>query len=129
MASQTRARVRQCLDCRTPTTNTTRCTACARTKERARVAKRGDRYTHPTYKAARAKLEQQVPIYGYRCWRCGRYEAPDSPKVLDRKAWHCDHVPWSSEANPVFKACHARCNSGHRGGETYTPPTTPERTR
>lgn len=94
----------QCLQCGqlAERSRSGRCTDCARTKDRARQAKRGDRYG-ADYQRVRAGwaelLNAGVPTM------CARCEMPLQPGDL----WHLDHVDGG------LRPSHPQCNSGaHR---------------
>ncbi|MCB0999825.1 MAG: hypothetical protein KDB40_11055 [Acidimicrobiales bacterium] len=106
-----------CLSCGAITTRPQRCEPCYKAQQRARNARRGDRYGKE-YVARRAEIEKVVEVYGFRCWRCLRYEAPGT---FTRDDWHTDHAPWG-ELRPTHRKCNTSASRGGKG-EQWTPPS------
>ena len=86
---------RPCLDCRTLTTEPSRCPVCAGRRESIRNASRPQ--YHGDY-AARAAVVRATATH---CHICGEGERPDDP-------WQADHV--FGPDSDVLAAAHRSCN-------------------
>ncbi|GAB3776740.1 hypothetical protein GCM10027600_43020 [Nocardioides ginsengisegetis] len=74
--------LRVCLDC-PELTNTSRCPACARAKDKARGTRQQRGYD-ATHDRLRASYQQRMDQgHTYTCWRC--------TKPIDPNAWHLGH--------------------------------------